>query len=67
MVNTPPITHNTEEKKTATGKAHLMEKEKTMLAAVGTKKTAENQEAVKSLVALLKEWEAAQGSRYSKS
>jgi hypothetical protein len=43
--------------------AHLMEKEKTMLAAVGTKKTAANQEAVKSLVALLKEWEAAQGSR----
>merc|ERR1719326_1344184 len=43
--------------------AHLMEKETDILAAAGAKKTAKNAEAIQTLVALLKEWGAAQGSR----
>jgi hypothetical protein len=43
--------------------AHLMEKETDILAEASAKKTAKNAEAIQSLVALLKEWGLAQGSR----
>jgi len=43
--------------------ARLMKKETDVLAAAGAKKTAKNAEAIQTLVGLLKEWEAAQGSR----
>jgi hypothetical protein len=45
--------------------ARLMKEETDILGAAGAKKTAKNAEAIQTLVALLKEWEAAQGSRAS--
>merc|ERR1719197_2083428 len=45
--------------------ARLMKEETDILAEAGAKKTAKNAEAIQTLVALLKEWEAAQGSRAS--
>jgi hypothetical protein len=43
--------------------ARLMKEETDILGAAGAKKTAKNGEAIQTLVGLLKEWEAAQGSR----
>jgi hypothetical protein len=46
-----------------TMQARLMKEETDILGAAGAKKTAKNAEAIQTLVGLLKEWEAAQGSR----